>query len=188
MGGRNEQAQSCQQRRAGAVVRKRHLRSTTPSMRPWTDPVVNTVADNKCDTNADTCCLGKNFVVLNAICRMADVYAYDTSIQPMENVPIVSGGAAYNNPVSGDTYVLVFNKSLYYGEKLDHSLIYPIQLRSYGIPFWDNPFDPAHNFSITVSSEFTIPLRSFGTKVAFRTPVPTSDELRTCEHIQTLLC
>ena len=184
MGGRNEQAQNRQQRRAGAVVTNRHLRATTPSMRPWTDPVANTVADNECDTNADTCCLGKNFIVLNATYRTADVYAYDTSLQPMENVPIVSGGTAYDDPVSGDTYILVFNESLYYGEKLDHSLVNPNQLRSYGIPFWDNPFDPAHSLSIEVSSDLTIPLRSFGTKVAFRTRVPTSEELRTCEHIQ----
>jgi hypothetical protein len=183
MGGRNEQAQHRQHRRAGAVVTLRRLCSTTPLERPWTDPIANTVVDNECDTNADTCCLGKNFIVLNATYRTADVYAYDTSTQPIENVPIVSGGTAYDDPVSGDTFILVFNESLYYGEKLDHSLINPNQLRAYGIQFWDNPFDPTHNLSIEVTSDFTIPLQPFGTKVVFRTRVPTSDKLRTCEHI-----
>jgi hypothetical protein len=96
----------------GAVLTKRHLRSATPLTRTWTDPVVNTAADNECDTNADTCCLGKNFVVLHATFRTADVYAYDTSIKPIENVPIVSGATAYDDPVSGDTFILVFHESL----------------------------------------------------------------------------
>ena len=85
--------------------------------------------------------------------------------------------------MSGDTFILVFNESLYYGERFDHSLINPNQLRSYGIPFWDNPFDPDHSLCIEVHDDHHIPLRSCGTKVTFRTRVPTSDELRTCEHV-----
>jgi hypothetical protein len=127
MGGRNEQAANRQQRRAGTVITQRHVRSTTPSTRFWTDPVANTVADNECDTNADTCCLGKNFVVLHATYRTVDVYAYDASIKPIKNVPIVSGANAYDVPSTGLTYIRVFNESLYYGERLDHSLIAPIK-------------------------------------------------------------
>ena len=48
-------------------------------------------------------------VVLQATYRTADVYAYDTSIAPIENIPIVTGATAYDNPVSGVTYILVFN-------------------------------------------------------------------------------
>ena len=87
-------------------------------------------------------------------------------------------------PLSGDTFILVFNEALYYGETLDHSLINPNQLRAYGIPFWDNPYDLAHALSIEAHPNLAIPLRTFGTKVGFRSRVPTSDELRLCEHIQ----
>jgi len=182
MGGRNEQANARQARRAAAVVTKRHVQSAHTSQL-WTDPPVNTTADNECDTNADTCCLGKNFLVLHSTYRTADVYAYDTSIKPIENVPIVTAATAFDDPTSGNTFILVFNEALYYGEKLDHSLINPNQIRSYGIPFWDNPFDPAHDLSIEVHPDLTIPLRAFGTKVGFRTRVPTQLELRKCEHI-----
>jgi hypothetical protein len=150
----------------------------------WQDPPVNTMAENECDTNGDTCCLGKNFLVLDATFRTADVYAYDTSIQPIENVPIVTGATAYDDPTTGTTYILVFNESLYYGTKLDHSLINPNQLRSYEIPLWDNPFDPMHSLSIEVDTSFHIPLVASGTKVGFRTRMPTPEELRHCEHIQ----
>jgi hypothetical protein len=100
----------------------------------WTDPPVNTRADNECETNADTCCLGQNFLVLNLTYRTADVYAYDTSIKPIENVPIVSGATVFDDLLTGNTYILVFHESLYYGEQLDHSLINPNQVCAYEFP------------------------------------------------------
>ena len=180
MGGRNEQANNRDARRTAAVVTKRHVRSTGKA---WNDPIPNTMAENECDTNADTCCLGKNFVVLEPTFRTADVYAYDTSIKPVENVPIVSGATAYDDPITGKTYILVFHEALYYGDKLDHTLINPNQVRAYGIPFWDNPFDASHTLSIDVDNNLTIPLRTVGTKVMFRTRVPTPYELETSDHI-----
>jgi hypothetical protein len=104
-------------------------------------PAPNTQAQNECDTNADTCCLGRNFVVLHYTTRSADVYAYDKSYKPQEGIPIVTGGTGYDDSTTGSIYILVFNEALYYGTKLDHSLINPDQVRSYGIGFWDNPFD-----------------------------------------------
>jgi hypothetical protein len=182
MGGRNKQANN---RRAAAVVTKRHVRASSASqLRSWSDPPENTTAENELDTNADTCCLGKNFIVLQSTYRTADVYAYDTSIQPIENVPIVTAATAYDDVTTGDTTILVFNESLYYGERLDHSLINPNQIRSYGIPLWDNPFDPNHDLSIEVHADLAISLRAYGTKVGFTTRVPTPDELRDCQHIQ----
>ena len=47
-------------------------------------------AANKCDTNANTCCLGRNFVVLEYTNMTEDVYAYDKDIAPLNNIPIVS--------------------------------------------------------------------------------------------------
>jgi Reverse transcriptase (RNA-dependent DNA polymerase) len=181
MGGRNEQANNRDARRAAAVITQRHVRTTQSKGR--VDPPANTTAENECDTNADTCCLGRNFVVLQSTFRTADVYAYDTSIRPIENVPIVTGATAYDDVTSGRTYILVFNEALYYGEKLDHTLINPNQVRSYGIPFWDSPFDPTRSLSIDVNDDLQIPMRTVGTKLLFTTRVPTADELATCEHI-----
>jgi hypothetical protein len=72
---------------------------------------------------------------------------------------------------------------LYYGEKLDHLLINPNQIRHYGIPLWDNPYDVTHNLSIEINSSLQIPLSALGTKVGFHTRVPTPDELATSEPI-----
>ena len=87
MGGRNEQVQNRQSSRAAAVTTQRLIRSTTPQdAKLWSEPPTNTVADNECDTNADMCCLGKNFIVLNATYRTADVYAYNASIKPIKKL------------------------------------------------------------------------------------------------------
>ena len=59
------------------------------------------MAANKCYTNADTCCLGKNFVILEFIQRAADVYVYIKDIAPIVGVPIVSGATVWDNPVTG---------------------------------------------------------------------------------------
>jgi hypothetical protein len=137
------------------------------------EPSPNTPGVNECDTNADTCCLGQNFIVLNYTNRTADVYAYDKSYKPQEGVPIVAGGTAYDDPTTGTTYILVFNEALYYGIKLDHSLINPNQVRSYGIGFWDNPFDHTRGLIIDVNDELKIPMQLRGTKIQFSTRTPT---------------
>jgi hypothetical protein len=91
-------------------------------------PPANTVAPNEMDSNADTCCAGSNFLVLSLTRRTADVFPYDSSYEPFLNVPIVTAATAYDDPDTGQTYILVLNKCLYYRNKLKHSLINPNQL------------------------------------------------------------
>ena len=147
------------------------------------EPPPNTRAFLECDTNADTCCLGKNFIISQYSTRTADVYAYDKSYKPIENVPIVTGVTAYDDKRTGETYILVFHESLYYGSKLDHSLINPNQLRHYGIEFNDNPYDREKGLNINVNDEVIIAMQAYGTKVRCETRVPTEQELLNCEHV-----
>jgi hypothetical protein len=115
-------------------------------------------------------------MIMHHTSRSADVYAYDKSIKPLEGVPIVAGATAYDDPVTNITYLLIFDEALYYGIKLDHSLINPNHIRSYGIDFWDNPFDKQRGLSIDINDKLTIPMYSKGTKIQFTTRTPTQDE------------
>ena len=142
-----------------------------------------TVADNEGDSNADTCCLGTNFMVLEMTNRTAEVYPYDSSYDPIENVPIVSGATAYDDKASGSTYILVFHESLFYGKKLAHSLINPNQVRDHGLEFWDNPFDKRQELAIIADDDLQIPLSYNGTRLTFKSRVPTRHELTHCQHI-----
>ena len=77
---------------------------------------------NETDSNADTCCLGKNWIVYNYTTRSADVYPYNDSYEPIKDVPIVTGASTYTD-TQGVTYILLINEALYYGDKMDHSLL-----------------------------------------------------------------
>lgn len=147
------------------------------------EPDDGELAVNECDTNADTCCLGKNFKIIQYTNRHADVYAYDTQIAPNKNVPIVSGATAYDDEVSGTTFILVFHESLYYGKTLDHSLINPNQCRMYGIDVNDNPFDRNNDMGLKVTNDLFIPLKTNGTKILFTSRCPTQAELESCVHV-----
>jgi hypothetical protein len=159
------------------------IRKISAAAASQVEPPPNMTAQNECDTNADTCCLGKNFVILHYTTHTADVYAYDKSYKPLEGVPIVTGATAPDDRTNGLTYILLFNEALYDGTKLDHSLINPNQIRSYGIDFWDNPFDRERGLLIDVNEELKIPMHSNGTKIQFATRTPTEEELKDCPRI-----
>lgn len=109
--------------------------------------VTGIVSNNETDSNADTCCL-------EYTTRTADVFPYDDSYEPITNVPIVSGATAYTND-EGETFILVINEDLYYGDKLDHSLINPNQVRHNHIHYWDNPYDKERPLSIQFQVSWT---------------------------------
>ena len=119
------------------------------------------------------------FIVLEMTNRTAEVYPYDSSYDPIENVPIVSGATAYDDKTNGSTYILVF----FYGKKLEHSLINPNQVRDHGLEFWDDPFDKRQELAIIIDDDLRIPLSYNGTRLSFKSRVPTRDELTNCQHI-----
>ena len=142
------------------------------------------MAFNESDTNADTCCLGMNFTVLSYTSRTVNVYPYDDSYTPITNVPIVIGATTYHHG-DGNSYILIINEALYYGQRLKHSLLNPNQIRHHGVGYWDNPYDSMHPLAIEVHEhEVSIPLKYRGTKLSFQTSLPTKDELDNLPHVE----
>ena len=203
MGGRNERHQQ-RQEQAGASttdiatkiaelkaslnispVSTLSIKQTNISsqQRPNWESLPGTIGSNECDTNADCGVAGKNMIPLQFTMRSADVSGFSTELGIMKDVPIVTAATAYTCANTGQTYILVFNEFLWYGTQMDHSLINPNQIRAYGIPLWDNPFDPAHSTQIEVDDSVIIPLRGKGTKLQFDTRVPTRAELNECPYI-----
>ena len=184
MGGRSEQGDLRTRNRSIRALTTKRCIGAAQAQSNDIEPKSGTIANNEADSNADTCCLGSNFIVLRYTNKMADVYPYNNSYEPIANVPIVSGATAYTDVASGQTYILVFNESLYYGTRLPHSLFNPNQIRHHGVDVWDNPYDKEHELSIEVTGELTIPLGMEGTKTTFQSRAPTKEELDTCPHIQ----
>ncbi|GAX24495.1 hypothetical protein FisN_18Lu065 [Fistulifera solaris] len=183
-GGRNEQAMIRGNRSISyfqltrSTANDRSVQATRSAI-----PQPGVSAANECDSNADTCCTGKNFVVLSYTNRTANVYPYDASYEPVRGVPIVSAATAWTNPVTGETVILVLNECLYYGSKLPHTLWNPNQLRYNGVTVNDNPFDPSEDSLTLQIDDLVVPLESSGTKIQFFSRTPTQHELDTCCHL-----
>ena len=114
---------------------------------------------------------------------LTDVYPYNDTYNPVENVPIVSGTTEYDHPNSG-TYIPVFHESLYYGTKIQYSLINLNQVRFHWIDFFDNPVCTEELY-IEVDDKTSTPLQFKGTKCVFKSRVLTRRELDSCPQYDT---
>lgn len=189
MGGRSEQEHnrranpappgglySIDGRRISNVISSvRHINEANVT-KPDNAPAL-TSAKNECDSNADTCVLGKNFYLLSVSNRTAEVYGFRGNTGQCDDIHIGTGVTAWDDPRTGETILLVMHESLWYGNSMDHSLINPNQIRQNRIPLWDNPYDPGHDLSIDIDVETTIPFRTQGTKIFFESYVPTQEQL-----------
>jgi hypothetical protein len=68
------------------------------------------------------------------------------------------------------------------GDKMDHTLVNPNQLRAFGITVQDNYFADPPIFISTEGNEFSMPLSTKGTPLGVATRTPTDHELHTCPH------
>ena len=59
---------------------------------------------------------------------------------------------------SGEVVILEFGQGLWFGNRMEKSLINPNQCREFGIQICDNPTDPHRNLVIEASEELFIPM------------------------------
>ena len=98
----------------------------------------------------------------------------------MEDIPIVTVATAYDCPTTGRVFVLVINEALYFGDKMQHSLLCPNQLHANGLRVDDCPaqYNPQSSHSIRIpENNLVIPLTMRGVISGFLTRVPTEDEI-----------
>ena len=81
---------------------------------------------------------------------------------------------------------MVVNEALYYGKKLNHSLVNPNQLRCYWKMAWDNTFGQNRDLCLDTCEENTINLIPDCVKIGFRSYVPTEEVLSTLPHIEVI--
>ena len=70
----------------------------------------------------------------------------------MKDVEVTTAYTAYDNLEDCCTYILEFNEGLWFGNRMDHSLINPNHLRMTGISLCDDPFDPNRALGIDIES------------------------------------
>ena len=144
------------------------------------DPVEGNV---EMDSHADTCVLGRNFVILHSTGRVCDVFPYTDTYDGITGVPIVTGATAWTCPNTGETFILVIPEALWMPENMSHSLVNPNQLRAFGSLIQDNPFDGP--LSLTdPEDDVRVPMYLDGTNIVFATRTPSQFELDNCKHVQ----
>ena len=134
------------------------------------------------DSHADTCAVGRDFVMLSKAHRCISVHPFAEEYNPLTNAPIATVATVWTDS-ENQSYLLVIHQALFLGDRMGSSLLCPNQMRAHGIVVNDVPkqFDPHSTHSIHVpDADLTIPLTMAGVISGFATCKPTSDEL---EHL-----
>jgi hypothetical protein len=151
------------------------------------DVIVRTMEGRigKCemDIHAENFVAGSNFLVCEFDGTTCEVTPFTDQYQSMTDIPIVSAAMAWTDEETGETIVLYFNQVLWYGDKLDHCLINPNQLRHQGIPVCDDITDWNRRFGIELYGESFIPFEMKGTTIYFESRVPTNWEMQNCRVV-----
>ncbi len=146
------------------------------------DYSVNHQAKCELDTRADTIVAGANTRPLAWTGMKCSVSGFSSSMKSVDDVPVATVATAYTTP-EGMTLILIFNEALFFGSKLDHSLINPNQIRSFlETPVCDDPFDPFRPLGIDHSEAF-IPFETEGSCVYFDSWVPSDEDLDKYPHV-----
>jgi hypothetical protein len=140
------------------------------------------IAKNELDTHADTCCAGANWKIMETTNEICEVTPFLDSYEPVKEVLVARCCTVWTSQDSGREYLLVGDQMLWFGTQMDHSLINPNQIREYGTPVYDDPFN-ASEFGIDAHEAF-IPFDTTGTIVHFESRVPTDWER---DHLPVIL-
>jgi hypothetical protein len=131
------------------------------------------------DSHADTCCAGPNFTVLELTGEKVNVFPFSNKLSAVKDVPIATVATIWEDPRTGEMWLLILHEALYFGSSLQESLLCPNQLRAHGIKVNDTPvqFDPNSSHSIIVPDQMEIPLEMHGVVSSFRSRLPTNEEI-----------
>ena len=146
------------------------------------DEHANPLCRSDLDSHADTCCAGSNMVVLELSDTKVNVRPFADSYDAIPDIPIATVATAYDYP-NGETIILVFHETLYFGSKLNTSLLNPNQMRAHGITVDDTPrqFDLSSAHQVVIPGlEAPLPLELHGIISYLPTRLPTHKELDEC--------
>ena len=85
------------------------------------------------DSHADTCGVNDTARVLSYTGKVVQVSAYSPTVKKLENTPTVLAALAYDDALTGETFIIIINQALYFGQHLENILLNPNQFRVNGI-------------------------------------------------------
>ena len=134
------------------------------------------------DSHTDTV-LGSNCVVLHHTGKVCEVSLYSDEYEAIIDVPVVHCATLWTDTIDNQEYILIFNKALWMGSTLSHTLINPNQLCEHGMLVQDNPFASSPLAISLLHSDILIPLHTLGTVIYTDTRAPNLTEIATLPHL-----
>ena len=138
------------------------------------------------DSHADTCVAGANTIPLWFTDETVSVAPFIGEYSPLKDVPIASVATAWDSPEDGRTLLLIINEALYFGDRMNHTLLCPNQLRYNGIQVHDTPkaFDPKSPHAIIIPGQAHLPLHLHGVISFLETRKATEEEVLNCDRVE----
>ena len=133
------------------------------------------------DNHTETHCSGKNFRPLSWSDLMCSVSPFLFEYTTTDNVEICTAVTTWTSH-TGKVYIIVFGKCLFFGYRMDSSLINPNKCRSYSISPCNDPADP-HRALRFQTNKLNISLFMKGKISIMYTRCPSKKELQSCQYI-----
>jgi hypothetical protein len=140
------------------------------------------------DTRADTVCAGASFRLIDEdISRVADVGGFHPDMPEMKDIPIGTAVTAIDLAHTQETVILVFHEALYFGKRMEESLINPNQLRVNGLivdtcPKQFSGGKSMHGIYVPDENLY-LPFHLHGVISHLVTYLPTDEQLNNCRWI-----
>ena len=115
----------------------------TSALQKWLESnnIFKDALDTDIDNHAHTHFFGKNSRPLSWSDLMCSVSPFISKYTTTDNVEICTAATAWTSH-TGQVYISVFGQGLWFGDRMDRSLINPNQCRSCDILLCDDPTDP----------------------------------------------
>ena len=91
------------------------------------------------DSHADTCVAGSNTLLLHETGRTVNVVPFSDEVGRVKNIPIACVATLWQDLTTGHEYILILHEVLYFGDRMESTLLNPNQLRHGGAIVEDTP-------------------------------------------------
>ena len=108
---------------------------------------------------------------------------YLSEYDSITDIPICTAATAVDLD-TGETIILEFGQGLWFGDRMNHSLINPNQCRVYGLSVCDDPTDKYLNIGMQLPDNYFLPFKMRGTTFYFESRSPTVEELESCQTFE----
>ena len=134
------------------------------------------------DNRYDTHCFGSNFQPLSFTLEECTVSQFLPEYAELTNVPICTGVTALTLNL-WQVVILQFGPGLWFGNRMEKSLIKPNQCQKFRIQICDDPTDLHRKLGIEALEDLFVPMTMEGSTCGLITHPNTDDQLHKCQNI-----